>query len=127
MARWNREVNESFGQDAEDLAYPPSEAGIVKRVALGFLLPGWLVWLAVQGWLSERLYLPGKGNNDTWMTGDSARWLAVAYGGVSLFCHARWFWGLLENRFKLYEIFTAIAALMFIAGFLGSLVCALEM
>ncbi|MFD0892220.1 hypothetical protein KBB96_12385 [Luteolibacter ambystomatis] len=119
MSGWNRDANESAGQDIEDLAYPPYGAGIIRKVLLGFLLPGWIGWHAVSGWLTERLYLPGKGGTGIWITGGSARWLAVSYAGMALFCHTRWFLGLLENRFRLFEMLTVVSILMIVAGMIG--------
>lgn len=119
MSKWNRDVYESTGQEIEDLAYPPYGAGIVRKVAFGFLLPGWIGWHAVNGWLTARLFLPGKGGIGTWLTGDSARWLALAYIGMALFCHTRWFLGLLDIRFPLFEVLTVISILMIVAGMIG--------
>ncbi|MGC4015197.1 MAG: hypothetical protein QM755_11880 [Luteolibacter sp.] len=119
MGRWNRNLNESAGDDVEDLAYPPYGAGIVRKVALGFLLPGLIGWHAVNGWLTERVYLPGRGGSDTWITGESARWLAVAYMGIALFCHTRWFLSLLDTRFRVFEILTVISILMLVVGMIG--------
>ena len=83
---------------------------------LGFALPAWLIYLGVNAWLSQRAYLPGRGNSGgIWLNGDAARAMAVVHAGIAMFAHARWFWGLLPND-SWFEKLTIIGGLLIIGG-----------
>jgi hypothetical protein len=113
---WSENPNRHTASDAEDLAYPPS-GGRVKLVILGILLPLGVVYFGVQAWWSEEAIWFGNRGSDLVVRGATAKSLGVAYTSVGLFCHFRWFWGLLPV-YRVFEVGTVLSLM----GFLGALI-----
>ena len=89
-----RNVPSAMPLDAEDLAHPPDSGGKGKIILLGIVIPAVIGFLAAKAWITEEAFWPGKRGGMT-ITDDAARAMAVCYLSVALFCHFRWFWGLL--------------------------------
>jgi hypothetical protein len=94
----------------EHFAHPPS-GGYLKLFILGIILPGavgyfgWLAWTTGQAaWFDSKV-----------VEGLAAQSLAVAYSSLALFCHSRWFWGIVPVNF-LFKIGTLISLLGLIAA-----------
>jgi hypothetical protein len=113
---WSENPNRHTASDAEDLAYPPS-GGRVKLVILGIILPLGVVYFGVQAWWSEEAIWFGNRGSDLVVRGATAKSLGVAYTSVGLFCHFRWFWGLLPV-YRVFEVGTVLSLM----GFLGALI-----
>lgn len=118
MSWWNRDLREA-DIDALDLAYPPG-GGPLKKILLGIALPLALAVQAARVWIHAEITLSYRGISSV-AAGDSALAIAVAFAGAALFCHARWFWGLL-GHYTAFERLTILAALVILAG-LGGFLC----
>lgn len=114
--KWFENPDRHTASEAEDLAYPPS-GGRVKHVVLGIILPLVVVYFGVQAWWSEEAIWFGNRGTDMVVHGPTAKSLGVAYTSVGLFCHFRWFWGLLPV-YRVFEVGTVLSLI----GFLGGLV-----
>jgi|688.fasta_scaffold45208_6 hypothetical protein len=119
MLNWNENPNRHTATDVEDLAYPPS-GGRVKLVLLGIILPLAIIHFGIQAWTSEKATWFGNQGSSVVVHGATARSLAITQISVGLFCHFRWFWGLIPV-YRAFEIGIIISIL----GFLGGLFSAL--
>lgn len=121
MEWWSRSGRESLEQDPgwDLLNYPPDSGGLGKLLLLGFGLAGFLIHLGVNCWIHERAYLPAKHGGE-WLSGNSAKGLAVSVCGAGLACHARWFWGL-RQVYGVFEKLTILACLIMAGGLLAML------
>lgn len=99
--------------DAEELSHPPN-GGRTKPVVLGVLLPLAIGFLAIRAWLRQEAIWFGE-DADMPLVGPAARSMAVVYFSVALFCHFRWFWGLIPV-YRIFEIGTVAALLGFLGG-----------
>lgn len=96
-----------------DFAYPPS-GGWGKMVCLGILLPLYLGYGAAQGWISgESVWKWGRAFEV--LHGKAVVGHSVMKLGVALFCHFRWFWGLLP-QYQVFEVGTVVSLVMFVGG-----------
>ncbi len=114
--KWFENPHRDTASEIEDLAYPPS-GGRVKLVILGVILPLVVVYFGVQAWLTEEAIWFGNRGSDMVVHGATAKSLGVAYTSIGLFCHFRWFWGLLPV-YRVFEVGTVVS----LVGFLGGLV-----
>ena len=117
MLHWNKNPNRHFVTQVDTLSDCPN-GGKVKLSILGILLPCYIIYHAVIAWVNELATWYGR-NSDMEVIGNTARSLAVAYASVAIFCHVRWFWGVL-GRYRVWELGTILSLL----GFLGGLVMA---
>ncbi|MEY5012377.1 MAG: hypothetical protein RLY69_92 [Verrucomicrobiota bacterium] len=101
--------------EAEDFACPPS-GGRGKLITLGIVIPFGLMIYAANIWLTKEAYWPGRRSSGMTVTGDTALAMSVGYAFLSLFCHFRWFWGLVPH-YLTFRIGTTISLI----GFLGAL------
>lgn len=95
-----------------DLAYPPS-GGRLKLVLLGVVLPGILMFLGVSAYLEQKAIWFGQGGNMT-VSGNTAQAIGALLMSIALFCHSRWFWGILSIMpiFLTGTIISAIAVII---------------
>lgn len=94
----------------EHLSYPPS-GGYLKLFLLGILLPGAIGYFGVQAWnTGEVAWL----NSET-LKGLPAKSLAGTYLSLALFCHSRWFWGIVPVHF-LFKIGSLVSLLGLLAA-----------
>ncbi|MBK1830101.1 hypothetical protein JIN77_05170 [Verrucomicrobiaceae bacterium R5-34] len=121
MLHWNKNPNRHVATDLNTLSDPPN-GGVFKLVLLGVLLPGWIMYHASEAWLNESAIWYGQ-STDVTLSGPAARAMAIVYGGVALFCHFRWFWGL-QGYYRTWEIGTIVALLGFVGGLITALVLA---
>jgi hypothetical protein len=112
--KWLENPYRYTANEAEDLAYPPS-GGRVKLVILGILLPLVVAYFGVHAWITEEAIWLGRGSWDMVVHGRAAKSLGVAYTSIGLFCHFRWFWGLL-SFYRVFEIGTVISLLCFLGA-----------
>ncbi len=91
----------------EHFAYLPS-GGNGKLIALGVLLPITIIAYATRCWIVEEALWLGRRGQDITVTGDTARATAATVFFVGLFCHFRWFWGILP-RYRVYEVGTILS------------------
>ncbi|MEY3895164.1 MAG: hypothetical protein RLZZ214_683 [Verrucomicrobiota bacterium] len=112
--KWLENPYRHTANEAEDFSYPPS-GGRVKLVVLGILLPLVVAYFGVDAWITEEAVWFGRGNADMEVHGRTAKSLGVAYTSVGLFCHFRWFWGLLPV-YRVFEVGTVISLLGFLGG-----------
>lgn len=115
--KWLENPYRHTANEAEDFAYPPS-GGRVKLVLLGIIMPLVIVYFGVHAWLIEEAIWFGSRGSDIVVHGPTAKSLGVAYTSIGLFCHFRWFWGLLPV-YRVFEIGTVVS----IVSFLGGLCC----
>ena len=113
--RWNRNYYENETDTVEDLSSVPA-GGRKKMIGLGLLWPAFLLWYCHGCWTDEEALWWVVGGDNVVVHGKVAKSAAVAYLGVALFCHARWFWGLLPN-YVIYKIGVILGLIGFIAGF----------
>lgn len=100
--------------EAEDLSYPPN-GGRTKMILLGIILPLVIWYFGVHAWITEEATWFGRGSSDIVVHGPTAKSLGVAYTSVGLFCHFRWFWGLLPV-YRVFEIGTVLSLLGFLVA-----------
>jgi hypothetical protein len=115
--KWLENPYRHAASEAEDLSYPPS-GGRVKLVLLGIFLPLIVIYFGAHAWITEEAIWFGRRDSNIEVHGPTARSLAVVYTSIGLFCHFRWFWGLIPV-YRVFEIGTVISLL----GILGGLVC----
>lgn len=108
---WNENPHRHTLGDIENLAYPPS-GGRLKLIALGVLLPTTIASYAVRAWILEEAIWFGQDGSSMDLTGEAARSLAFCYVAVAMFCHFRWFWGLVPS----YRIFSIGIVLSMLTG-----------
>ncbi|MGB6223090.1 MAG: hypothetical protein WBG04_18820 [Haloferula sp.] len=108
---WNENPNRHTLGDIEDLAHPPS-GGRLKFIALGILLPAAIAGYAARAWVLEEAIWLGQNGSSMDLTGDAARSLAVCYAAAAMFCHFRWFWGLVPS----YRIFSTGIVISMLTG-----------
>lgn len=114
--KWLIDLNRHAANDIEDLAYPPS-GGRWKLVILGLVLPAVILHFGVKAWTTEEAIWFGHRGYNLVVHGQAAKALGVTYTSIGLFCHSRWFWGLLPN-FRVYEVGTVISLIGFLGGLL---------
>ncbi|MEC5129220.1 hypothetical protein VSU19_20840 [Verrucomicrobiales bacterium BCK34] len=107
--RWNDDT----AWAANNFAFAPS-GGSVKLVVLGFALPSVIFYFAIKGWITQEALWIGR-DNDQEVSGVSAQAISVAYFGVGLVCHIRWFWGLLGFG-RIFEVGTILSVILILAG-----------
>ncbi|WP_193211923.1 hypothetical protein [Luteolibacter marinus] len=112
--KWTDNPYHRTATEAEDLSYPPS-GGRVKQVILGGILPAVILYFAARAWISEEAVWFGRGRSDLLLQGPAARAMAVTYASAGLFCHFRWFWGLVPV-YRVFEIGTILSILGFLGG-----------
>lgn len=116
---WFGDINRRTGEDAADWSYPPS-GGRVKLVLLGIIVPLLIMRFGLNAWITEEAVWFGRlSRSSVVVHGATAQSLAVVYGSAGLFCHFRWFWGLL-SAYRAFEVGTIVSLI----GFLGGLLCA---
>ena len=116
--KWTDNPYRHVADDSEDLAYTP-DGGRGKMVVLGILLPLVLLYFGTDAWLSEQATWPGSRGASMETTGATAKSIGVAYGFVGLFCHSRWFWGLLPS-WRIFRLGTILSLI----GMLSAGACA---
>ena len=84
-------------------------------ILLGILLPLVIGYFGVHAWLTEEAIWIGRGNSNMVVHGPTAKSLGMAYTSIGLFCHFRWFWGLLPV-YRVFEIGTVISLLSFLGA-----------
>jgi len=119
MLNWNENPNRHTATDVEDLAYPPS-GGRVKLVLLGIILPLAIIHFGVQAWTSEKATWFGNQGSSIVVHGATAKSLAISHISAALFCHFRWFWGLIPV-YRAFEIGTVISLLGILGGIFSAL------
>ena len=122
LVDWFTVWNESPGRPDGDVdwSYPPEGVGPVRMWLLGVLLPLVIGCFSVRDWITGEATWFGTRGNDLAVHGQAARGLAVAYLGLGLFCHFRWWWGVKGNH-RVFEIGTGVSLLGFLGGLLWSL------
>ena len=113
--KWFENPFRHTATEAENLSYPPS-GGRVKMVLFGIILPIVIVYFGVQAWITEEAIWFGRRGSDMDVRGKTAKALGVIYASVGLFCHFRWFWGLIPV-YRAFEIGTTISLLGILGGF----------
>ena len=73
-----------------------------------------------KAWIDQVATWPGNRGHGVIVKGETARAIAVCKLAVALFCHFRWFWGIVST----YRVFT-IGMVVSLILFLGGLVTAL--
>ena len=112
--RWKRNYHQDTVEDIDDLSSVP-DGGPAKMILSGLVLPVLIVGYSVHAWIHKKALWLAEGSNDMVVYGDTAKSLAVAYGSIGLFCHFRWFWGLLPNYF-IYRYGIVLSLMGFIGG-----------
>ena len=112
--KWFENPHRHTASEAEDLSYPPS-GGWTKLVILGIVLPLIILYFGIQAWITEEAVWFGHRNSDIEVHGKTAKALGVVYSSVGLFCHFRWFWGLIPV-YHVFEIGTVISLLGVLVG-----------
>ena len=87
----------------------------MKLIVLGVLLPLAIGYFGVQAWITEEATWFGRGSSDIVVHGRTAKSLGAAYTSVGLFCHCRWFWGLLPV-YRVFEVGTLVSLLGFLVA-----------
>ena len=113
--KWNRNYYENETDTVDDLSSVPSR-GRGKMIASGLVVPALLLLYSIRCWTSEEALWWVLGGSDVVAYGKVAKSAAVAYIGIAVFCHSRWFWGLLPN-YLVYSIGVALGLIGFICGF----------
>jgi|GEM_PF-6023323 len=101
----------------EDWAYPPDRGGRWNIVVLGVVLPLVIGYFAAKIWIDQEAVWPGGRRGNLKVKGDTARALAVCYLSAALFCHFRWYWGLVGS-YRMFEVGTVISLLVGLVGYL---------
>lgn len=112
--KWFENPYRHTASEAEDLSYPPS-GGRTKLILLGIVLPLIILYFGIQAWVTEEAVWFGRRNTDIEVRGHTAKALGVVYSSVGLFCHFRWFWGLIPV-YRVFEIGTVISLLGVLGG-----------
>lgn len=97
-----------------DIISDPPAGGMVKLILLGIFLPMVIGYFGMHAWMTQEARWIGRGMSMN-VFGAEARALGFAYLSGALFCHFRWFWGLLPNG-RVYEIGTVASLIGFVAG-----------
>lgn len=100
---------------SEHFSHPPS-GGYLKLFIFGILLPGAVGYYGIQVWETGQAAWFDSEN----VEGHPAKSLAIAYSSIALFCHSRWFWGIVPVHF-IFKIGTLIS----LVGLLSALAIAL--
>lgn len=114
IMNWMSNPHRQTATDAEDLSYPPS-GGRIKLVLLGILLPLAIAYFGVKAWVTEEAVWFGQGNSNIIVHGQTAKALAITYLSTCLFCHVRWFWGLIPV-YRVFEMGTVVSLLGILGG-----------
>jgi hypothetical protein len=113
--QWNHDYRDRNLDDAESLAHTPS-GGRGKQVVLGIVLPVLVACYAARAWIvQEALWLGGRTGGSIVVQDETARAMAVCYLGIAIFCHARWFWGLVP-AYKVFTVGTVVALALALSG-----------
>jgi len=111
---WNPQMNRNTVSEIEDLSYPPT-GGRVKITILGILLPLLLAWFASKAWIDQVATWPGHRGSSMVVKGDAARAIAVCKFAAALFCHFRWFWGIVST-YRVFTIGMVVSLILFLGG-----------
>ena len=110
---WINKPHRKAGSFLEGLSTAPA-GGVGKMLILGIAIP-LLIALHANGiWEAGHMVWHGRGGAELDVYGNAARAWAVGFGGAALFCHARWFWGLVPVAWA-YALGT-VAALLMVGG-----------
>ena len=110
-----RHPNALDAEIGESLSYLPS-GGWIKVILLGIGLPVFFVVWGIRAWITqETVWVFGEGE----LAGNAAKAGAIAILSIALFCHVRWFWGLVTPVWHVYEIGTSVACLGIVSGVVG--------
>ena len=113
--KWLENPFHRTATEAEDLSYPPS-GGWIKMVGFGFILPAVIIHFGYQAWITEEaIWFSDRNSTDLKVKGRTSQAMAVVYASVGLFCHFRWFWGLIPV-YRAFEIGTTISLLGVLGG-----------
>lgn len=97
-----------------DIISDPPAGGMVKLVLFGIALPLVIGYFGLNVWISQEARWIGRGASMD-VFGTEARALGFAYPSGALFCHFRWFWGLLPHG-RVYAIGTTLSLIGFLSG-----------
>ena len=112
---WLGNSDYDSADEVESLSYPPS-GGRVKLILLGLVLPLVIGYFGIRAWITEEAVWFGNRNSNITVHGRAAQALAVTYVSAALFCHFRWYWGLVPV-YRVFEIGTAVSLIGVIGGF----------
>lgn len=107
-------MNRNTVSEIEDLSYPPT-GGRVKIAILGILLPLLLAYFASKAWIDQVATWPGNRGHGVIVKGETARAIAVCKLAVALFCHFRWFWGIVST-YRVFTIGMVVSLILFLCG-----------
>ena len=111
---WNPDMNRNTVDEIEDLSYPPT-GGRLKIIVLGILLPMLLAWFASKAWIDQVTTWPGNRGHGIIVKGDTARAIAVCKLASALFCHFRWFWGIVSS-YRVFTVGMVVSLVLFLGG-----------
>ncbi len=97
-----------------DIISDSPSGGMVKLLFLGIVLPVVIGYFGANSWISQEARWIGRGMSMD-VTGAEARSLGFAYLSGAMFCHFRWFWGLLPHG-RIYEIGTTLSLVGIVCG-----------
>lgn len=112
-------INKPLARSAEFVEHWSVEprGGWFKLLLLGVALPLVILLHAYGIWDAGHMTWHGKGNASIEIYGAAAKSWATAFAGGALFCHARWFWGLIPVAW-MYTL-SSLTALAMIGGGIG--------
>ena len=111
---WGRKFNQDLVDDVEEWSTLPT-GGLEKMIAFGVAVPAAILAYGIYAWVNQKALWYVEGGDSFLVYGDTAKSLAFAYGSIGLFCHFRWFWGLLPN-YLIYKCGITLSLLGFIGG-----------
>ena len=114
--KWMDNPYRHTASDAEDLTYPPS-GGRVKMILLGIVVPLVILYFGFDAWTTEEATWLGSRSSDIKVRGNTAKCVGVTYSSIGLFCHFRWFWGLIPV-YRVFEIGMVVSLLGILGGIL---------
>jgi hypothetical protein len=100
--------------EAVDFSCPPN-GGRAKLITFGVVLPIGIFIYAAHIWITKQAYWPARYSAGMTVTGDTSMAMSVGYAFLGLFCHFRWFWGLVPH----YLIFR-MGTILSLLGILGA-------
>jgi hypothetical protein len=112
--KWLENPYRHTASDAEDLSYPPS-GGRVKLVLFGSILPLVIIYFGAQAWITEEAIWFASRGSVIEVHGPTAKTLGIFFTSIGLFCHIRWFWGLL-GFYRVFEVGTVISLISILIG-----------
>lgn len=111
---WNKNPYRHTAYEAESLAYPPS-GGKGKMALLGFILPVAIIYLGLANWFTQEAEWFGN-RGSVKIHAEAAKSMGALKICIALFCHFRYFWGLIPI-YRVYQIGTTASLIGILCGF----------